>query len=65
MIKRLSINVFWLHPIVFNFPVIYKPTDFSGNTENGEHEQVYHWEEIMSIHSLRPDDPGYLQVVMD
>lgn len=48
-----------------NLAVMSASKGYSGDTENGEHEQVHHWQCMMSMHSLHSDDPPYSQSVMN
>ena len=59
-------------PIVFgdpfhwsNLAVMHASWAMSGDTENGEHEQIHHRQCLMSMHSLHSGDAGYSQTVMD
>ena len=72
LIALCKINGVERRPITFgdpyhwaNLAVMHASKGMSGDTENGEHEQIHHRQLLMSMHSLHSDDAGYSQTVMD
>ena len=44
---------------------MYSSMGLSGDTVNGKHKQIHHYQLLMSMHLLHADDHPYSQAIMD